>query len=281
VVLRTPSRLRRLGPSDLARVRQLIDRDPVTNVFVGSRIQSTGLEPRRLNGEVWGYGTDGDLSSACHVAANLIPVEATDAAIRVFAEHAAAQGRRCSSLVGLQGAIAPLWEHLEPHWGPARSVRPDQPFMTMRAPSPLRPDSAVRRVLIDELDVLYPASVAMFTEEVGVSPEIDGADHYRARVAQLITRGWAFARIEDGQVVFKAEVGVATSRACQIQGVYVHPEHRGRGIAAAAMAAVVDLALREVAPVVTLYVNADNVAARRAYEHAGFARTNTFTTVLF
>ncbi len=153
--------------------------------------------------------------------------------------------------------------------------------MTIREPSPLAPDRSVRRVLIDELDVLYPASVAMFTEEVGVSPEVDGAAHYRARVAALISRGWAFARIEEGRVVFKAEVGVATASACQIQGVYVAPELRGRGLAAPAMAAVVSMALRDIAPVVTLYVNQGNTAARRAYELAGFTRTATFTTVLF
>jgi len=262
-------------------MRELLQRDPVTDVFVDSRVQQTGLDPRRLGGQVWGFGAGGSLESACHVGANLVPVQATPAAVRVFAEHAAEQGRSCSSLVGPQDAIAPLWERLEPHWGPARSVRPDQPFLTISAPSPIRPDPAVRRVVLDELDVLYPASVAMFLEEVGVSPEADGAAHYRARVAQLISRGWAFARIEDGQVVFKAEIGVATARACQIQGVYVHPAHRGRGVAAPAMAAVIAMALREVAPVVTLYVNAGNTAARRAYARAGFVRAATFSTVLF
>ena len=280
-MLRTTPALQRLGPADLVRVRELLERDPVTNVFVDSRVRQTGLDPRRLGGQMWGYGAGESLESACHVGANLVPVEATSGAVRVFAEHAADQGRSCSSLVGPQDAVGPLWEQLEPHWGPARSVRPDQPFMTIREPSPVRPDPAVRRVLIDELDVLYPASVAMFVEEVGTSPEVDGAAHYRARVAQLISRGWAFARIEDGQVVFKAEVGVATSRACQVQGVYVHPEHRGRGIAAPAMAAVVNAALRDIAPVVTLYVNAGNTAARRAYERVGFFRAATFTTLLF
>jgi predicted GNAT family acetyltransferase len=47
------------------------------------------------------------------------------------------------------------------------------------------------------------------------------------------------------------------------------------------MAAVVDLALREVAPVVSLYVNAHNTAARRVYERVGFRRTATFTTIMF
>lgn len=280
-MLRTTPGLQRLGPADLARLRQLLDRDPVTNVFVDSRVQQTGLDPRRLGAQIWGYGTGSALESACHLGANLVPVQAHSQAIRVFAEHAAAQARSCSSLVGLQDAVGPLWEQLEPSWGPARSVRPDQPFMTLRELSPVQPDPAVRRVLIDELDVLYPASVAMFTEEVGVSPEVDGAAHYRARVAQLIARGWAFARIEDGRVVFKAEVGVATSRACQIQGVYVDPELRGSGIAAPAMAAVVDMALRDIAPVVTLYVNEANTAARRAYARVGFVRAATFATVLF
>jgi len=53
----------------------------------------------------------------------------------------------------------------------------------------------------DEIDILWPACVAMFTEEVGVSPTIgDGGASYRARLEQLIRSGRAFARIEDGEV---------------------------------------------------------------------------------
>ena len=101
----------------------------------------------------------------------------------------------------------------------------------------------------------------MYTEEVGVSPEVGGgADLYRARVAQLVAKGWSFARIEDGRVVFKAEVAAASPFACQVQGVYVDPSRRGEGLAAAGMAAVVRLALRDIAPVVSLYVNEHNAA---------------------
>src|SRR5215213_10634336 len=65
-----------------------------------------------------------------------------------------------------------------------------------------------------------PACVAMYTEEVGVDPEVEGgAPIYRSRVRQLIGLGWSFARIEDGRVVFKAEVAHATPYAAQIQGV--------------------------------------------------------------
>jgi predicted GNAT family acetyltransferase len=146
----------------------------------------------------------------------------------------------------------------------------------------VEPDPLVRRTGGDDVTALYPACVAMYTEEVGVSPELGGgSDLYRARVAQLVAKGWSFARIEDGKVVFKAEVAAATPHACQVQGVYVDPARRGEGLAAAGMAAVVQHALRDIAPVVSLYVNEHNVAARRAYARAGFRQTASFTTVMF
>ena len=138
----------------------------------------------------------------------------------------------------------------------------------------------MRPVLIDEFDTIYPACVAMFTEEVGVDPEAGNRSGYRARVAQLISQGWAFAIIEDGQVLFKTEVGAATPQACQLQGVYVHPDLRGRGIAGPALSAVVRLVRQTIAPVVTLYVNDHNTPARRAYERVGFEHTETFASIL-
>jgi predicted GNAT family acetyltransferase len=133
-----------------------------------------------------------------------------------------------------------------------------------------------------DVDLLYPACVAMYTEEVGISPEKGGgADLYRTRVQQLVSRGWSFARIENGDVVFKAEVASLTPAAAQVQGVWVHPERRGEGLAASGMAAVVDHVLRNLAPVVSLYVNDYNAAARRVYERVGFRQTSTFATVMF
>jgi predicted GNAT family acetyltransferase len=47
------------------------------------------------------------------------------------------------------------------------------------------------------------------------------------------------------------------------------------------MATVVDIALREVAPTVALYVNAHNIGARTAYERVGFRQSATFSTIMF
>ncbi|MEV7396825.1 GNAT family N-acetyltransferase [Aeromicrobium sp. NPDC092404] len=279
-MLKTTTHVRPLTTSDLPELNALLDRDPLVNLFVRNRVEATKLQSRWLGGQVWGYFEDGVLVSACHAGANVVPVQATPAAVEAFAEQAISDGVRPSSIVGPRDPVLAMWKRLEPHWGPARSPRLDQPFMVIERDSRLRPDDRVRPVVIDEFDTVYPACVAMFTEEVGVDPEAGNRSGYRARVAQLISQGWAFAIIEDGEVVFKAEVGAATEHACQIQGVYVRPDLRGRGIAAPALAAVVQQARATVAPIVTLYVNDHNTAARRAYERVGFQQTATFASIL-
>ncbi|MEU9194668.1 GNAT family N-acetyltransferase [Streptomyces hundungensis] len=281
MLMQTTTRV--LDPGDLGAALAILESDPVANAFVTSRVQIAGLDPWRLGGEMWGWYADGRLRSLCYSGANLVPICATPEAVRSFADRARRTGRRCSSIVGPAEPTARLWQLLEPHWGPARDVRPHQPLMVAeRMPDDIAPDPYVRRIRKDEMDVIMPACVAMFTEEVGVSPLAgDGGLLYQARVAELVGAGRSFARIEDGKVVFKAEIGAATNQACQIQGVWVAPEHRGKGLSATGMAAVLRYALADVAPIVSLYVNDFNAPARACYRRVGFRETGAFMSVLF
>lgn len=277
--------IRALTPGDIPDLVRLTARDARANLFVRHRIAETGLRDVLLGGSILGCYRDGALVAACHSGANLVPVEADAAAIDGFVEHLLAAdtgpgGRRSASLVGPQEPVLRLWSRLEGRWGPARSVRADQPFLAIDHDPALPADPRVRHVMIDEVDALYPASVAMFREEVGIDPEAGGSVGYRARVGQLVARGWAFAIIERGQVIFKTEVGAAADGVCQLQGVWVHPDHRGRGIAAPALAGVVRLVRRDVAPDVTLYVNDFNAPARATYDRIGMRQVDTFASIL-
>jgi uncharacterized protein len=279
----TQTTTRVLGPGDLGAALAVLESEPVENAFVTSRVQVAGLDPWRLGGEMWGWYSGGRLRSLCYSGANLVPICAGPDAVRAFADRARRAGRRCSSIVGPAAPTSQLWRLLEPSWGPARDVRAHQPLMVTDRPAPdVEPDPYVRRIRKDEMEVIMPACVAMFTEEVGVSPMAgDGGLLYQARVAELVGSGRSFARIEDGRVVFKAEIGAATTRACQIQGVWVAPEYRGRRLSETGMAAVLRYALADVAPVVSLYVNDYNTAARAAYRRVGFREVGAFMSVLF
>lgn len=276
------TRVRPVTASDIGEALGLAEQDPVANCFIESRIRLAGADPWRLGGELLGMFSAGSLVSMLFVGANLVPVQTTPASRAAFADRLRLLGRRCSSFVGPAEQVLDLWRLLEPAWGPARAIRHCQPLLTIADAPAVPADQRVRRVQLDELDVLLPACIDMFTEEVGVSPVSDGSGAaYRARVADLIRQGRAFAWIEDGRVRFKAEVGFATSHTCQVQGVWVAHEFRGRGLAAGGMAAVVDLARADIADEVSLYVNDFNTPARKAYARVGFEQVGTFATVLF
>jgi predicted GNAT family acetyltransferase len=283
-VLRTPT-ARVLDEGDEAAVHRLLATDPVAACVLAGRVESAGTAPASLGAPLWGFGDGRELEAVCLAGANLIPFTvpgAERAAAVAFAERARRAGRRCSTIVGQAAAVAPLWELLAPYWGPARDHRPCQPLMAIDGPPAVTAEPRVRPVLPAELDTLLPAAVAMFTEEVGVSPlRVDGGAGYRARVAELVRAGLSLAWIERGEVLFKADIGAVSRAACQVQGVWVAPAHRGRGIGTAGTAAVVEYARAAIAPVVSLYVNDFNTVARAAYRRVGFREVGQYASVLF
>ena len=281
VTTATTGVLRVLGPQDLPELRALLARDLVTHCFVAGRVHAAGMDSWRLGGEVWGWAEGGRLVSAAYLGANLVPVELTPTASRAVADRARRIGRRCSSIVGTAADVQALWSNLAEWWGPARQIRRHQPLLEIRQEPLIPADPLVQQVSLDELEMLLPACVAMFTEEVGVSPLAGGAANaYRSRVAEVVRSGRAFARIEEGRVVFKAEIGSWAPGVCQVQGVWVDPHHRGKGLAAPAMSAVVRHAYG-LAPIVSLYVNDFNTPARAAYCRVGFQEVGEFTSILF
>ncbi|MBA2310307.1 MAG: GNAT family N-acetyltransferase [Pseudonocardiales bacterium] len=270
---------RMLDERDQASVALALDADPVAMCMVASRFEMAGLDPWRLGGEVWGVGSRAE--GLCFSGANLVPLRGDRSALSSFAERAVRLGRGCSSVVGRAELVLPLWEELSPAWSPARAVRDDQPLMAMAGRPGVEPDPSVRPVRMDEMDRYLPAAIAMFSEEVGVDPRLgDGGAGYRARVAELVAAGRAFARFEDREVVFKAEIGALSSRVGQIQGVWVRPDRRGHGLGTAGTAAVVDR-LVGMGRVASLYVNGFNEPARMAYKRVGFSQIGSFATVLF
>ncbi|GFG69000.1 GNAT family N-acetyltransferase [Mycolicibacter senuensis] len=263
---------------DAAAVWRVLDADPVGSCMVAARVADYGVDPRSIGGELWTRGSADE--SLCYAGGNLVPLRGAPADLTAFADKAVSAIRRCSSLVGRAEFVLPMWQRLADVWGPARDVRESQPLMALHAMPDCPMDTEVRQVRPDELDAYLVAAVDMFIGEVGVDPRLgDGGRAYRRRVANLIAAGRAWARFERGEVVFKAEVGSQSPTVGQIQGVWVHPERRGRGLGSGgtAMLAAVIVGTGRVA---SLYVNDFNEVARATYERVGFTQTGTFATVL-
>jgi uncharacterized protein len=263
---------------DGTAVRRVFDEDPIGSCMVAARVADYGLDPSSIGGELW--TRRGAHESLCYAGANLVPLRGRPSDLYAFADAARSASRRCSSLVGRAELVMPMWQRLESVWGPARDVRDNQPLMSMSSMPTCAIDRDVRQVKPEELDTYLVAAVDMFIGEVGVDPRIgDGGRGYRRRVASLIASGRAWARFEHGEVVFKAEVGSQSPAVSQIQGVWVHPEWRGKGLGTAGTATLTAVIVGT-GRIASLYVNDFNTVARATYDRIGFVEVGTFATVL-
>lgn len=280
--------VRPLTAEDREAALAVCRRDPVGSVLAAvqvERLGGAGLPGTELLGVFPEGGRREDGPTAlCWAGANLVPVQVFGEALDELVEYVRRRGRRCSSIVGPAEQVLPLWDRLAPMWSRPREIRPDQPSMVIDQAPAVSPDPCVRLARPEEVGLVLPASVAMFTEEVGYDPTVVGAS-YAARVAELIATRKTYVRIDEGddgpRVVFKADVGALAVGVAQIQGVWVHPALRGRGLASAGMAAVVEDVRARLAPTVSLYVNSFNAPALAAYRRVGFREVGTYATVLF
>ena len=275
--------IRALDAHSIDLVKNLIEQDPVRHCFFAARLEQTKQSRFRPSyPDLLGYFDDGNLKSVLMTGANIVPVNTSLIARQEFATVLNRSGRRSSSIVGPAEEVLDLWSRVSASWGPAREVRGNQPVLSMRTNSSVEIDHDVRYSNLSDLEDLVPACIAMFTEEVGISPTINGGGNaYRNRISELVSSRRSFVKYLGSELVFKAEIGTVGAGVAQIQGVWVKPEYRGKGISVSAMAAVVKLVLADVAPVVSLYVNDYNEVALKTYRSVGFEQVDTFATVLF
>lgn len=281
MVLRQRLPVRPLSAADHDAALEVCARDRVANAFVAARIVEGSL--RTSPGSLLGHWADGELRGLAWVSANVVPVELDVDGVAAVAARITRMRRQCASIFGPSEQVTGLWDLLGPTWGPVRAIRTHQPLLTTRVlPSSLSLplDAGVRPARLDEVDLVLPAAAAMFTEEIGYPPYFGSDRSYRASIASLIRAGHTFVKVEDGEVVFKADIGSLALGCAQVQGVWLHPRLRGRGLSVPAMASVVEQTLSGLADEVSLYVNDFNVAARATYARCGFHEVGSFTTVL-
>ncbi|WP_311452816.1 GNAT family N-acetyltransferase [uncultured Rothia sp.] len=190
--------------------------------------------------------------------------------------------------------------YLPPEKDLARFYTAELPELPAHLPAPLKPEpfkpgqsptgasqlggeaaGYARLATSADLGELLPAAAAMFTEEVGFDPIARYGDGYAARLRTLIA-GQRSAIVTDvnGRVIFKADAGIVNLDAAQVQGVWVHPDYRGYGLAKPFFAAAAQILQRQY-PHLSLYVNDYNARALAMYRGTGWEQIGQFSTIIF
>ncbi len=265
--------LKALTDDDAMAVLRFLQRDPLNNVYLISRLEeertvaATQMFAVRHNGAivlVTSLATNIVLATERDVGDDLL-----DTAIAIVADRILTRMVPVRAIISPARLVEALWMRLRSRIDPPTVVRMNQPVYAIRR----RPDfpalEHVQHATLRDLEALVVACAAMHKEEVGIDPINRDPAGYRERIRELIERKRALIRIVDGTIASKCEFSAVTGQAVQLMGVWTHPRYRRRGLARETLREVCGHLFRS-GKDVTLFVNDFNRPAIVLYESLGF-----------
>ena len=265
--------LRSLGESDRDRALAFLEREPLLNAYLISKILDEGMTASQFL-EVKSGGSPVCLASvASNVVMGVAPestAEEREVAIALLGERILGRAIPVRAIISDATLVEMLWRHLRIRLDPPTVVRMNQPIYSLKQADEVLPDlQRVRYAGLDDLDVLVPACAAMHREEVGIDPLERDAAGYRQRIRELILKRRSLVLAERRKIVFKCEFSAVTSATVQLMGLWTSPDFRRQGYARSGLREICGHILRQ-RKVVTLFVNDFNTPAIRLYESLGF-----------
>ncbi|KAA0919552.1 GNAT family N-acetyltransferase [Dietzia sp. ANT_WB102] len=269
---------REVGPGESRAVLEVLGADPLVSTPAAEKFASTGVAAG-ADGRFLTFG--GPDRSLLFVGNSVLPLRGDASDHRALGQAVAGLGLGPMSVHGRRDQVAAVWSALSERWGGAREYREHQFLMALTVPvDPTLVLEGIRPATLEEFEPVLTAAAAMYREELRSDPFAVGSGiPFRRRVARSLSRGKTWVGIDDGEVIFKADVAAVSSNVAQIQGVWVHRDRRDAGLGSGGTAAVcAALQSRGLTP--SLVVNASNGAARSAYRRVGMTDAVDYATVL-
>jgi len=138
--------------------------------------------------------------------------------------------------------------------------------------------NGLRLANLDDLDKVVPAHAQLAFAESGVDPLAKDPEGFRNRCARRIENGQTWIWVENGRLMFKAEVISDTQDVAYLEGVWVDPDERAKGYGLRCMSQLVRELLTKSASV-CLLVNEKFEDSQRFYKKAGFKFIGLFDTI--
>jgi uncharacterized protein len=250
---------------------------PLHTVTMAGFIRDNGIESPLNRGQY--YATrdlDGRINGLALIGhATLIETE-SDEALAAFARIA----RSCAHahmLMGEQDKVERFWNNYAEGEMPRLICRE----MLYELRWPVAVHEAVRGLrpaTLDDLNLIMPVHAHMAFEESGVNPMERDAVGFRLRCARRIEQGRVFVWIEEGRLIFKADIVADTPDGIYVEGVYVSSEERGKGYGLRCLSQLSRNLLARTKSI-CLLVNERNWKAQAFYLSAGYKLRATYETI--
>lgn len=277
-----PSDLRAAFPlsnDDRDEVLIFLRKRPVHTVVMMSLINDNGLESVLNRGRFFGCRDDrGELEGVALIGHTTLVEARSENALRAFAA-AAKQAETPIKMMMSDGTnIENFWQYYSDGFTKPRLTCEERLF-ELSLPFFSRPSEwKIRLADENELLPVAQAHALVAFEESGVDPLVNDREGFLKRAQRRIHQGRTFVVFDGSTLVFKADIVAQTEDVIYLEGIYVAPEFRGRGIGAECLAALGERLLKE-ADHVCLLSNVAYAAAHKAYHKAGFKSEDCCTTL--
>lgn len=267
--------LRLLSDDDFKGALEFLQRDPLINVYLISRL----LEERTLAAtQIAVVRYNGVIVLVASLATNIVLAgdpsisrDITDCAIALIADRILTRMLPVRAIISPAALVESLWNIVRTRIDPPTVVRMNQPVYALKKRVDYPDLTNARYSTMRDLEQLVPACAAMHREEVGIDPLERDATGYRERIRDLIEKKRTVIRVLDGVIVTKCEYSAVTPDTVQLMGVWTHPRYRRRGLSRELLREVCGH-LTHKGKTVTLFVNDFNRPAIALYEALGFHR---------
>ncbi|HUP61758.1 MAG TPA: GNAT family N-acetyltransferase [Thermoanaerobaculia bacterium] len=267
--------LRLLSEDDVKGALEFLQRDPLINVYLVSRL----LEERSLAAtQIVVTRYNGAIVLVASLATNIVLAgdpsisrDITETAIGLIADRILTRMLPVRAIISPSHLVEALWSHLQSRLDPPTVVRLNQPIYAIRRRFDYPDLHNARYSTVRDLEQLVPACAAMHKEEVGIDPLDRDAPGYRERIRELIEKKRSVVRLAGGRIVTKCEYSAVTADAVQLMGVWTNPRERRKGYSRELLREVCGHLFRR-GKIVTLFVNDFNRPAIALYEDLGFQR---------
>jgi predicted GNAT family acetyltransferase len=123
-----------------------------------------------------------------------------------------------------------------------------------------------------------PVQAELAFAESGVNPMQIDPEGFRERCLRRIEQGRTWVVVENGGLVFKADVVSKTPEVIYVEGVWLREDHRHQNVGTRLMSELMRRLLKETNSI-CLLVNEMNEWAQRFYRKCGFHFRATYETI--
>jgi len=268
----------RLANVDEAEVLQFLSQRPIHTVAMMGMIRDNGIVSSLNRGTFYGCrDLNGQLEGVALVGHATLMETVSDRALAALAQVA----RECPSthmIMGEKERVADFWTHYSEAGRRQRLACREWLFELTWPLEARQPVLELRQATQSELESVMPIQAQLAFAESGINPMEVDEEGFRQRCLRRIEQGRTWVVIEDGQLVFKADVISKTPDVIYLEGIWLREDHRNKNVGIRFMSELMRRLLEDTRSI-CLLVNENNSLAQGFYRKCGFHFRATYETI--